>query len=150
MIPPSKSGINNYIMNKLTLILQDKSVIAELAKDEEVKIRIADAVIDGVRKRSSKIMDGISDSISREIASQIYERNSWSKALKPEIKVAIAKEAIEVVKDLVKEETKPLREEAIEKLREIRVDLIKALDCIDLEKLVEKQVRIIIREKFKL
>lgn len=137
-------------MNRLTLILQDKSVIAELAKDEEVKIRIADAVIDGVRKRSSKIMDGISDNISREIASQIYERNSWTKTLKPEIKVAIAKEATTVVRDLVREETKSIREEAIEKLRGIRVDLIETLNSIDLEKLVEKHVRIIIREKFNL
>lgn len=137
-------------MNKLTLILQDKSVIAELAKDEEVKIRIADAVIDGVRKRSSKIMEGIANNISREIESRIYEKHSWSKALKPEIKEAIAKEAITIVRNLVSEETKPLREEAIEKLREIRVNLVNTLNCIDLEKLVEKQVRIIIREKFKL
>lgn len=137
-------------MNKLTLILQDKSVIAELAKDEEVKIRIADAVIDGVRKRSSKIMEGIANNISREIESQIYDKYAWSKALKPEIKEAIAKEASTIVRNLVREETKPLREEAIEKLREIRVDLINTLNCIDLEKLVEKQVRIIIREKFKL
>lgn len=136
-------------MNKLTLVLQEKSVIAELAKDEEVKIRIADAVIDGIRKRSSKIMDGIANSISREIHSQIYERQSWKAMLKPEIKEAIAKEAENIVRNLVKEETESLRKEAIEKLREIRVDLIKDLHCIDLEKLVEKQVRMIISEKFK-
>lgn len=40
--------------NKIILALQDKETILEVAKDQEVQIKIKDAIIDGVAKRVAK------------------------------------------------------------------------------------------------
>ena len=68
-------------MDKISLILQDKKTIEELAKDPEVQIRIKDAIVDALGKRSLKLMNAnaeinnavstVSKAISKE-ASQFH------------------------------------------------------------------------------
>ena len=53
-------------MDKITIILQDKETIKELAKDPDVQIKIKDAVIDGIGKRASKIAN-LSDDIIHKL-----------------------------------------------------------------------------------
>lgn len=38
-------------MGKIILVLQDKETIKELAKDENVQIKIKDAIVDSIAKR---------------------------------------------------------------------------------------------------
>ena len=54
-------------MDKITILLQDITTISELAKDPEVQIKIKDAIIDGVKRRSLKSMQIIEDKLHREL-----------------------------------------------------------------------------------
>ena len=135
-------------MNKLTLILQDKSVITELAQDESVKIRIADAIIDGVRKRSSKVTEGIAQSIAKELEAELYDRNMWSKTLSAKVQKKIASEASSIVSDLVQEEASKIREEVLLELHDLRLSIRKDIESMKIEPIIEKYVRQVIREKF--
>ena len=87
-------------MDKITIILQDKETIKELAKDPDVQIKIKDAVIDGIGKRASKIAN-LSDDIIHKLEEDIrnyfteIDNSMWKKrnVLKPEFKELIRKEA---------------------------------------------------------
>lgn len=137
-------------MNKLTLILQDKSVIAELAKDESVKIRIADAIIDGIRKRSSKVTEGIAQRIAEELEANFYNKSAWRKTLSDEVKKKIQKEAKSVMSDLIEENVEIIRDEVSEELKKLRSSIKQTLETMDIEPFVEKYVKKAIKEKFNL
>ena len=49
-------------MDKITISLQDKETIKELAKDPDVQIKIKNAVLDGIGKRALKLSN-LSDEI---------------------------------------------------------------------------------------
>lgn len=137
-------------MNKLTLILQDKETIAEIAQDESVKIRIADAIIDGIRKRSSKVVEGISLNITRQLEDEIYDKGMWSRNLSEKVRKKISKEASSIVSDLVREETSTLHDQVKKELKELRSDMQKQIEEMNIEPIIEKYVRQIVREKFNL
>lgn len=137
-------------MNKLTLILQDKATIAEIAQDESVKIRIADAIIDGIRKRSSKVMEGITLKITKQLVEEFYERDMWSSRLSEKVRIKISEEASSIVSDIVREETSKLHDQVMKELKELRADMQKRIETMNVEPFIEKYVRQIVREKFNL
>lgn len=140
----------NSIMNKLTLILQDKEIIAEIAKDESVKIRITDAIIDRIRKRSSKVMEGIAQDIANRLENQLYDKGMWSKSLSEKVRLEILKEASSIVSDIVRKETSTLHDQVFNELKELRSDMRKRIETMNIEPIIEKYVRIVVREKFNL
>lgn len=137
-------------MNKITLILQEKSVITELAKDESVKIRIADAIIDGIRKRSSKIIGTLSDNLMKEIESTIYDRNMWGRKLNDKVKNKISEQVERVVSSLIIEEVDKMEKDLYLKLKDIKTEIEQRIEKIDIEPFVEKYVKKILKEKFSL
>lgn len=137
-------------MNKITLILQEKSVITELAKDESVKIRIADAIIDGMRKRSAKISEGIARQITEELEAHFYKKDTWKKSLSENVKLKIATEVSSIVSDIVHEESSDIRKEVSIRINDLRSSIQETLEKIDIEPYVEKYVRKIVKEKFNL
>lgn len=137
-------------MNKITLILQEKSAITELAKDESVKIRIADAIIDGIRKRSSKIGEGVARRITEEFEAHFYKKDTWKKSLSDDVKLKIAKEISSIVSDIVQEESSDIRKEVSIRLNDLRSSIQETLEKINIEPYVERYVRQIVKEKFNL
>lgn len=73
-------------MDKITIILQDKETIKELAKDPDVQIKIKDAVIDGIGKRASKIAN-LSDDIIHKLEEDIrnyfteFDNSMWKNVM---------------------------------------------------------------------
>ena len=88
-------------MDKITISLQDKETIKELAKDPDVQIKIKNAVLDGIGKRALKIAnlsDEIISIMETDIRNYFTEdaKRSFlinSKVLKPEFKELIHEEA---------------------------------------------------------
>lgn len=101
-------------MDRISIILQDKTTIEELAKDPEVQIKIKDAIVDALGKRSLKLMNAnaeisnaistISTAISREVEDMFCERGAWSKTLRSTYKDLIRREASEEFNKLVEQE----------------------------------------------
>lgn len=74
-------------LNKLTLLLSNKEMIAELMKDPEVKVKITDAIIDGLSRRALKLDEmkkQVLDAGKKEIKDMFLDGNSWHPNLKPE------------------------------------------------------------------
>ena len=88
-------------MDKITISLQDKETIKELAKDPDVQIKIKDAILDGIGKRALKI-GNLSDEIiaimEDDIRNYFTEKETHSifrncTVLKPEFRELIHEEA---------------------------------------------------------
>lgn len=137
-------------MNKITLILQEKSVITELAKDESVKIRIADAIIDGIRKRSSKIIGTLSDNLVKEIESTIFDQNMWGRKLNDKVKNKISIQVEGIISSLVIKEVNKMEKDLYLKLEYIKTEVERRIEEVDIEPFVEKYVRKILKAKFNL
>lgn len=91
-------------MDKITILLQDITTISELAKDPEVQIKIKDAIIDGVKRRSLKSMNIIEDKLHRELYDELFEK-TWQRGLKQQYKKDLQKVAEETVKNVIREDS---------------------------------------------
>lgn len=101
-------------MDRISIILQDKTTIEELAKDPEVQIKIKDAIVDALGKRSLKLMNAnaeiskavstVSTAISREVKDMFCENVSWTTTLKDTYKDQIHREAASMFNKLVEQE----------------------------------------------
>ena len=79
-------------MNKFTLMLQDKEVIKELARDPEIQVKIKNSIVDEVKRRLSK---GIDKKISEEMKE--YRASISSRLKEVDISQIIREEAAKIV-----------------------------------------------------
>ena len=144
-------------MDKITIILQDKETIKELAKDPDVQIKIKDAVIDCIGKRASKIAN-LSDDIIHKLEEDIRnyftetDNSMWSRrnVLKPEFKELIRKEANNAFYLSVNKELLDMHKIINERLDEIKASIMDRIDnSLNLEKIVSDAAEKVIREKLK-
>lgn len=144
-------------MDKITIILQDKETIKELAKDPDVQIKIKDAVLDGIGKRGSKIAnlsDDIIHKLEEDIRNYFTERdNSRYKTcyvLKPEFKELIHKEANNAFNLSVSKELLDMHKIINNRLDEIKASIMDRIDNgLNLEQIVSDAAEKVIREKLK-
>lgn len=144
-------------MDKITIILQDKETIKELAKDPDVQIKIKDAVIDGIGKRASKIAN-LSDDIIHKLEKDIrnyfteFDNSMWKKrnVLKPEFKELIRKEANNAFNLSVSKELLDMHKIINNRLDEIKTIIMDRItNGLNLEKIVSDAAEKVIKEKLK-
>lgn len=144
-------------MDKITIILQDKETIKELAKDPDVQIKIKDAVIDGIGKRASKIAN-LSDDIIHKLEEDIRnyftetDNSMWNRrnVLKPEFKELIRKEANNAFNLSVSKELLDMHKIINNRLDEIKTIIMDRItNGLNLEKIVSDAAEKVIREKLK-
>lgn len=144
-------------MDKITIILQDKETIKELAKDPDVQIKIKDAVIDGIGKRASKIAN-LSDDIIHKLEEDIRnyftesDNSMWKKrnVLKPEFKELIRKEANNAFNLSVSKELLDMHKIINNRLDEIKTIIMDRItNGLNLEKIVSDAAEKVIKEKLK-
>lgn len=136
-------------MNKFTLLLQDKDIIAEIAKDPEVQIKIKDAIIDGAIRRTAKLTNGISDQIADTIKKEMVDFSGWRNKLKPEYVELIKSETKNFISNFVDSEAKLLNEEVKNKFEQYRMFIIGKLEELDIDKVIREEIRKAVNEKFK-
>lgn len=144
-------------MDKITIILQDKETIKELAKDPDVQIKIKDAVIDGIGKRASKIAN-LSDDIIHKLEEDIRnyftesDNSMWKNrnVLKPEFKELIRKEANNAFNLSVSKELLDMHKIINNRLDEIKTIIMDRItNGLNLEKIVSDAAEKVIKEKLK-
>lgn len=144
-------------MDKITIILQDKETIKELAKDPDVQIKIKDAVLDGIGKRASKIAN-LSDDIIHKLEEDIRnyftetDNSMWKNrnVLKPEFKELIRKEANNAFNLNVSKELLDMHKIINERLDEMKLIIMDRItNGLNLEKIVSDAAEKVIREKLK-
>ena len=144
-------------MDKITIILQDKETIKELAKDPDVQIKIKDAVLDGIGKRASKIAN-LSDDIIHKLEEDIRnyftetDNSMWNRrnVLKPEFKELIHKEANNAFNLSVSKELLDMHKIINNRLDEIKTIIMDRItNGINLEKIVSDAAEKVIKEKLK-
>jgi len=100
-------------LNKLTLLLNNKEMVAELMKDPEVKVKITDAIIDGLSRRALKLDEmkkQVLDAGKKEIKDMFLEGDSWHPHLKPEY----ASKIRSIAEDFLNKEARKAAKEALE------------------------------------
>lgn len=144
-------------MDKITIILQDKETIKELAKDPDVQIKIKDAVIDGIGKRASKIAN-LSDDIIHKLEEDIRnyftesDNSMWKNrnVLKPEFKELIRKEANNAFNLSVSKELLDMHKIINNRIDEIKTIIMDRItNGLNLEKIVSDAAEKVIKEKLK-
>lgn len=144
-------------MDKITIILQDKETIKELAKDPDVQIKIKDAVIDGIGKRASKIAN-LSDDIIHKLEEDIRnyftesDNSMWKKrnVLKPEFKELIRKEANNAFNLSVSKELLDMHKIINNRLDDIKAIIMDRINNgLNLEQIVSDAAEKVIKEKLK-
>ena len=135
--------------NKINLFLQDKALIAELAKDPEVQIKIKNAILEGAIKRTTKLKEGIASQIANELKNELLKPSQWSSYLKDEYKELIKKDAKNAVSELVTSEIKDLADEVRRKTNYYKGLILSKLEDMDIEKIIREEVRKAVDAKFK-
>ena len=79
-------------MDKIILVLQDKETIKELAKDENVQIKIKDAIVDSIAKRVAQgnivgVNLSLQEAVTEAIADKVFS-DGWRK-LSPSAEVKV-------------------------------------------------------------
>lgn len=144
-------------MDKITIILQDKETIKELAKDPDVQIKIKDAVLDGIGKRASKIAN-LSDDIIHKLEEDIRnyfidtDNSMWNRrnTLKPEFKELIRKEANNAFNLSVSKELLDMHKIINNRLDDIKATIMDMINNgLNIEQIVSDAAEKVIREKLK-
>ena len=145
-------------MDKITIFLQDKETIKELAKDPDVQIKIKDAILDGIGKRALKI-GNLSDEIiaimEDDIRNYFTEKETHSifehcTVLKPEFRELIHEEANKTFLSIADKELIDMQKiikSRVDEIKLIIMDTIK--NNLNLEKIVSEAAEKVIREKLK-
>lgn len=145
-------------MDKITIILQDKETINELAKDPDVQIKIKDTILDGIGKRASKIANLSDDIISimendiRNYFTEKEKNGRWlgNTTLKPEFRELIHEEANKAFDKAVENELMDMRKIIYNRIDEIKLIIIDTINnSLNLEKIVSGAAEKVIREKLK-
>lgn len=133
-------------MNKLTLLLNDKEIIAEIAKDPDVRIKIKDAIADGIKRRMSKGLDLVTDKLRDEMKDELFDR-TWSSHLKPQYSNMLREEAVKCVRSVIKDDLN-----SFERLVKEEFDNFKSLvrikiENIDMDEIIRKETERVIVSK---
>ena len=145
-------------MDKITISLQDKETIKELAKDPDVQIKIKDAVLDGIGKRALKISnlsDEIISAIEDDIRNYFTEEEHHSifrhpTVLKPKFRELIHKQASDAFSLIAEKELIDMQKIIKNRVDEIKLSMMDTIkNSLNLEKIVSDAAEKVIREKFK-
>lgn len=133
-------------MDKITILLQDITTISELAKDPEVQIKIKDAIIDGVKRRSLKSMQIIEDKLHRELYDELFDK-TWQRGLKQQYKKDLQKVAEDTVKNVIREDSDWWADFIRQEIDDFKESVKLKIASIDLDEIIRKEVRSIIDAK---
>lgn len=133
-------------MDKITILLQDITTISELAKDPEVQIKIKDAIIDGVKRRSLKSMQIIEDKLHRELYDEHFDK-TWQRGLKQQYKKDLQKVAEDTVKNVIREDSDWWADFIRQEIDDFKESVKLKIASIDLDEIIRKEVRSIIDAK---
>lgn len=145
-------------MDKITISLQDKETIKELAKDPDVQIKIKDAIIDGIGKRALKIgnlSDEIISVMENDIRNYFTETENISilrnrTVLKPEFRELIHKQASDAFSLIAEKELIDMQKTIKNRVDEIKLIIMDTItNNLNLEKIVSEAAEKVIREKLK-
>ena len=140
--------------NKLTIVLNDKDTLMELAKDPEMQIRVKDAVIDAIGKRALKIAN-IADTIiadaKKELKDEFFAKDSWGRAsgLKPELAQYVRSEARIEFNNMIADELSKLRNEIKQYFTIRKLEIKDKMENINIESIIREVAEDVIRNKFK-
>lgn len=134
-------------MNKITLLLQDKEVINELAQDPDVQIRIKDAIIDGIKLHSLKHFNVVKDKIKEEMIRELFDGSCQQR-----FRVKYQEKIKEGVKPLVSEIISEAQTCCFERINKAFSELYNMvrdrLDSLDIEQLIREEAQKAIEKKF--
>lgn len=133
-------------MDKITILLQDITTISELAKDPDVQIKIKDAIIDGVKRRSLKSMQIIENKLHRELYDELFDK-TWQRGLKQQYKKDLQKVAEETVKNVIREDSDWWADFIRKEIDDFKESVKLKIASIDLDEIITKEVRSIIDAK---
>lgn len=133
-------------MDKITILLQDITIISELAKDPDVQIKIKDAIIDGIKRRSLKSMQIIEDKLHRELYDELFDK-TWQRGLKQQYKKDLQKVAEETVKNVIREDSDWWADFIRQEIDDFKESVKLKIASIDLDEIIRKEVRSIIDAK---
>lgn len=145
-------------MDKITISLQDKETIKELAKDPDVQIKIKDAILDGIGKRALKIgnlSDEIISVMEDDIRNYFTETKNLSilrssTVLKPEFRELIHEEANKMFLSIADKELIDMQKIIKNRVDEIKLIIMDTItNNLNLEKIVSDAAEKVIREKLK-
>lgn len=136
-------------MNKLTLFLNDKEIISEIAKDPEVQIKIKDAIIDGAIRRCAKTENTIAHQISEVLRKEVFDNSMWGNNLNDKYKEIVREEAKEAVESFVRSEMRMLIDEANKQLNYCKALVIAKLENSDINNVIHSEIIKAVNEKFK-
>lgn len=121
------------IMDKLTIVLSEKTTVAELAKDPDVSIKIKDAIIDGVMRR----LTPISNAIAHSVINEVLVKNGWgdptdklTEKWEKVVRLKVAEVVSNELDSIVREEVRKAKKEVLDRLKYE----------IDIKRLVEQAV----------
>lgn len=136
-------------MNKLTLLLNDKEVIAEIAKDPEVQIKIKDAILDGALKRCTKIENGIVCLVSEQLKKEVFDNSRWCERLNKKYQTMVKDETEAAVRSFIRSEMNMLQDEVRKCINYNKALIMSKLESVDMDKIIREEVRKAVDEKFK-
>ena len=139
-------------MDKITIVLQDKKTIGELAKDPEVQIKVKDAVIDAIGKRALKIsnlQDEIIEKRRKELWDFFFDKGWYGRNLKEEFRTEIRNQAKAEFNDLIRNELQEMKEWIKSAINEKKEAMAKEVESYDIEEIIREVAEKVIKEKFR-
>lgn len=135
-------------MNKMTLLLQDKESVMELAKDPEVQIRIKDAIIDGIKHRYLKNFNVVDDKIKEAMIRELFD-SPYQARFREKYQDKIKEGVKPVVNDIISEAQTTCFAKIDEAFSDLHTMLRNHLEQLDLETLIREEAQKIIERKFR-
>ena len=147
-------------MDRLTIVLGDKTTIEELAKDPEVQIKIKDAIIEGIGRKCVKVamsskelkaaVQRVDEVAAKAFKEKFLEKGGWggfSDKLTPEYQ--------EIVQDAVRKAVGKEIEAATKEQLQILTDVVTSfenrvenyLNGLNLDKVIENVATKVIKDK---
>jgi len=139
-------------MDRISIILQDKALIKELIKDNNVVVRVSDAVVDAIGRRCLKISNSVSvnlEKIVRDAIENEFTSGSWyKKTLKPEFREMITAQVKADARSVISSEMKVFEQEVRDCGLRWREMVRNRLIDFDYEKIIREEAAKIIQSKF--
>ena len=139
-------------MDRISIILQDKALIQELMKDNNVVVRVSDAVVDAIGRRCLKISNSVSvdlEKIVRDtIENEFTSGSGYKKKLKPKFHEMITAQVKADARSVISSEMKVFEQEVRDCGLRWREMVRNRLIDFDYEKIIREEAAIIIQSKF--
>ena len=137
-------------MNKFTLMLQDKEVIKELARDPEIQVKIKNSIVDEVKRRSSKGIDGLMNELTESIRKELFDRVGFygSYSLKPSIRKLLENNIENIVRDIILDLKLEIDRKISEEMNKYRASISSRLNEVDISQIIREEAAKIVERKF--